>query len=310
MINATDDSKYDERSDTYSFGICCWEIATRQFPFDEYSTDPRFLTGDGREINTLKIKTAIAEKSLRPSFLGPEEGCPGEFEKLIKQCWHTDPNLRPSFDYIVKKLYAISGLPMPEIVAEELHDVSTTFSPSFSSKSGSGAARRSSVVLSNPHGGTLKAGKSNWAKTSDLTKLGMAAEELANMKPAPLEPSKSMGVTKSLPAIPQAAPASSPFASATTKPLPKPPLSSGYRAYASNTAPKPSTAVEPAMSLTEAVMAPPPSYDEATRDPRSEPSLLGDAVGIVSANASNAVAHVSTKFKSKTSRLFRRKTEK
>jgi len=349
VINATDDSKYDERSDTYSFGICCWEVATRQFPYDEFSTDSRFTSGGGREIDTLKIKKAIS-KGLRPSFLGPEEGCPPELALLIQQCWETDPRKRPDFDYILKKLYLITGLPMPELERQELADVPTVFQPSFSSRS----------ARSIPKGTAGKRRESASWKTGDsdkLAKLGITQQDMDDLLAKQLgddddgkkkkkgffskksRPARPLGDSKTMPTSGQHRPP--PHAASTTAVLehqgPPPAYEEAARPYSSSTA-LPSAAAAPFSphasapahySPATAAAAPPPhspgsqaavpglavpSYRTTAsagkpKSPRQE-SALGDAAQIVTVNASAAIDHVSTKFKSSTARFFKKRTKK
>lgn len=83
---------YDERADIYSFGIVCWELATHMnmTPFGEYMNE--------------KDKTVIhriIHEDLRPTI---PASCPPAFANLIRDCWHANPNTRPSFDTIAERL--------------------------------------------------------------------------------------------------------------------------------------------------------------------------------------------------------------
>jgi len=114
---------YDTSSDVYSFAICCWELATREFPFQEYLQDPRFCRlneSTGLLYPDMhKIKAAIAHGGLRPSLpqtLAEEAGkdgkyaaCPAQFAGLIESCWHSDPAQRPSFREVVLLLSDMLG---------------------------------------------------------------------------------------------------------------------------------------------------------------------------------------------------------
>jgi len=73
---------YDERIDVYSFGICLWEMLTKQTPFD------------GFEPGQIICKVVI--DSDRPEL----EGKIDPLSRLIKKCWDTDPQNRPTFSEI------------------------------------------------------------------------------------------------------------------------------------------------------------------------------------------------------------------
>ena len=78
---------YDEKVDVYSFGIILWELLTGQVPYGNMST--------------AKIAISVVEKGLRPEI--PENTPPGVRE-LITMCWDTDPNKRPSMDFVLSEL--------------------------------------------------------------------------------------------------------------------------------------------------------------------------------------------------------------
>jgi serine/threonine protein kinase len=85
-------TQYGCASDVYSFGICCWELATCGNPFEEYLSDSRFCrTTDTGKVHVAvgKIKKAICLNNLRPSLpipvppFTPAPGAPGKL-KLSK----------------------------------------------------------------------------------------------------------------------------------------------------------------------------------------------------------------------------------
>jgi serine/threonine protein kinase len=98
VISCSIGEAYDESADIYSFGIVCWEIATRKYPFEEFADESRFASSD------LNIKRAVIEEDLRPSPPPDTECCPAEFVQLITSCWQRNPKNRPRFPKIVALL--------------------------------------------------------------------------------------------------------------------------------------------------------------------------------------------------------------
>jgi serine/threonine protein kinase len=75
--------KYDERADVFSFGIIMWQVATRKEPYA------------GR--NFMGVSLDVLEGK-RPQI--PND-CPPEFKKVMKKCWHAQPERRPRADELV-----------------------------------------------------------------------------------------------------------------------------------------------------------------------------------------------------------------
>lgn len=76
---------YDEKVDTYSYGIILWELLTGKQPFENLSNS--------------MISIKIAMENLRPEI---PSYCPVNLEKLIKRCWSRESSDRPSFRDIIE----------------------------------------------------------------------------------------------------------------------------------------------------------------------------------------------------------------
>ena len=83
-------SGYGASADVYSYGIVMWEIASRQEPWVELSGN--FI------MDQLLVRLV---RGIRPNI---GEDWQIEYVKLMKECWNTDPQARPSFMAIVQRL--------------------------------------------------------------------------------------------------------------------------------------------------------------------------------------------------------------
>jgi len=93
-------SRYTEKADVYSYGVCLWEFWTRRDPYEGMAT--------------FQIIFAVGTEGLRPVI--PSE-CPREYAKLIEDCWDSDPRNRPSFLEVIEKLKTIQE-EKPELLFE------------------------------------------------------------------------------------------------------------------------------------------------------------------------------------------------
>lgn len=78
---------YSEKADVFSFGILLWELVARKLPF--FGMQP------------MQVGIAVAQQGMRPTM--PPK-IPPPLAKLIKACWHEDPNRRPSMAQVQELL--------------------------------------------------------------------------------------------------------------------------------------------------------------------------------------------------------------
>jgi hypothetical protein len=84
--------QYDERCDIYSWAILACEVMTYQLPFDGQTP--------------LEAAMGVARNGLRPAL--PDD-CAAWLAELVQQAWHQQPQQRPSFSEICKRLGVESG---------------------------------------------------------------------------------------------------------------------------------------------------------------------------------------------------------
>jgi serine/threonine protein kinase len=81
---------HNEKVDVYSFGLVLWELVHRQRAFDQYA----------KANNLAAFVGAVCERKERPAI----RDCPPSVAALIEACWHTQQELRPTFQRVVEAL--------------------------------------------------------------------------------------------------------------------------------------------------------------------------------------------------------------
>jgi len=79
---------YTTKSDVYSFGIVLWELLSQEIPYNDI---------DFRSIDEIYSLVVVNEQ--RPKI--PDK-TPAQLERLIRSCWATNPDERPSFQTILE----------------------------------------------------------------------------------------------------------------------------------------------------------------------------------------------------------------
>jgi len=109
---------YGPPVDVFSFAIVCWELATRQVPYEGWAA-PQVIVAVAHRGERLPLPTPLpraaepaAELSVATSEgapSSPEDGtsrtvCPEAFLVLIQDCWAQEPEARPTFVQIEEAL--------------------------------------------------------------------------------------------------------------------------------------------------------------------------------------------------------------
>jgi serine/threonine protein kinase len=105
IFSRDESAAYSLKVDTYSFGLCLWEMWARRRPFHH-------LTSHFDIIDAIRM-------GQRPSL----DDCPAGLADLIRWCWDQWPQRRPDFPYIVGRLkellQAVQEPPPVVVVGEE-----------------------------------------------------------------------------------------------------------------------------------------------------------------------------------------------
>lgn len=83
----------NEKCDVYSFGVILWELTTTKIPW--------------HGMNPMQVVGAVGFQNKRLEI--PEEMDPG-VAQIIRDCWQTEPHLRPSFSQLMSRLYRLRQL--------------------------------------------------------------------------------------------------------------------------------------------------------------------------------------------------------
>ncbi|XP_010519852.1 PREDICTED: serine/threonine-protein kinase EDR1 [Tarenaya hassleriana] len=83
----------NEKCDVYSFGVILWELATTRIPW--------------KGLNPMQVVGAVGFQNRRLEI--PEDIDP-TVAKIIRECWQTEPHLRPSFTQLMHRLKRLQRL--------------------------------------------------------------------------------------------------------------------------------------------------------------------------------------------------------
>ncbi|KAF4403910.1 hypothetical protein G4B88_014366 [Cannabis sativa] len=80
----------NEKSDVFSFGVILWELMTESIPWNN--------------INTLQVVGVVGFMDRR---LELPEGLDPQVESIIQDCWKSDPEQRPSFEDLIRRMSSL-----------------------------------------------------------------------------------------------------------------------------------------------------------------------------------------------------------
>jgi len=103
---------YSLKADVFSYGVCLWEIVTREEPFEG--------------LNAVQVVMAVAVEKQR---LPIPANISKNLNRLITACWQENPDDRPTFDQVIQTLESIecaeSVAPSPWSKKEENQNYQT-----------------------------------------------------------------------------------------------------------------------------------------------------------------------------------------
>eukprot|EP01117_Protostelium_nocturnum_P019591 TRINITY_DN8537_c0_g1_i1.p1 TRINITY_DN8537_c0_g1~~TRINITY_DN8537_c0_g1_i1.p1 ORF type:complete len:438 (-),score=79.51 TRINITY_DN8537_c0_g1_i1:140-1453(-) len=79
--------QYSTKSDVFSFGIMMYELISEKEPF--------------KKLSIAEVAIQVVRDGLRPKI---PDNCPDTLEKMMRDCWETDPSKRPTFYQIFATL--------------------------------------------------------------------------------------------------------------------------------------------------------------------------------------------------------------
>lgn len=82
------DKPFGKASDVYAFGMCLWEMFTREIPFDGWTP--------------FHIRDAVLEGERPP--LPRSYDCLPVIRDIVQRCWSDDPAARPTFEELERRL--------------------------------------------------------------------------------------------------------------------------------------------------------------------------------------------------------------
>ncbi|XP_015227583.1 PREDICTED: non-receptor tyrosine-protein kinase TYK2 [Cyprinodon variegatus] len=99
-IECLKELKFSFASDIWSFGVTLYEILTRCDPRQSPPSKFIEMTGDNEEQMTVMKLIKLLEGNQR---LPRPKDCPDAIKLLMDQCWHANPDSRPSFTELIEK---------------------------------------------------------------------------------------------------------------------------------------------------------------------------------------------------------------